>query len=410
VTQTILLYGATGYSGRLIAAHAAAKWKSHPQYKLVLAGRNGAEVAALAARHGVDSRVFGLNERVNVVAQLRDVDVLINAAGPFALTADRLAKGTLAQPRPCHYVDINGEVDVYKWLDDYAYDARARNIAIVCGAGYTAAASSILLHAALSGLKARAPGTRIGAVRIAMSRISNVSRGSAATLLRSIREQVTVARATRSVQRTRAPKTELAIDYVPAGSLERTFDFCVDDALSAKPDRRIASAANVIDTLAARIAARSTGTAVQSITSFIETSRAGRLVFTASTLLAPLFAVPAFRAAANLPIGMLPEGPTKDERDAEPHTVVLEIEDTFCDRIVEWRLQTPNAYDFTAIAAIAVAEKLADPSQTGRSGWVTPGEILAHDAASIEDLGRLSVLAGCKLWGDEIAAAAKVES
>jgi len=407
LTQTILLYGATGYSGRLIAAHAAAKWRESPQYRLVLAGRNGAEVAALAADHGVDFRIFGLDRRRDVVAGLRDVDVLVNAAGPFALTADRLAKGALAQSRPCHYIDINGEADVYKRLDDYALAAQQRQLALVCGAGYTAAASSILLHAALTGIKADAPQTPLGAVRIAMSRIASVSRGSAATLLRSVREQVSVVRATRDDEGTGASSATLAIDYVPAGMLERTFDFCIDDAPGAKPDRRIASAANMIDTLAARTTARETKTAVQSITTFIETGRVGRLVFTASTLLAPLFAFPAFRTAANLPIGMLPEGPTRDERNAERHTVVLEIEDAFCDPLVEWRLQTPNAYDFTAIVATAVAEELVDRSPHAPSGWLTPGEILGRDAASIAALRKLPVLAGCRLRGNRIAAVAK---
>jgi short subunit dehydrogenase-like uncharacterized protein len=410
LTQTILLYGATGYSGRLIAAHSAAAWKSRGQYQLVLAGRNGAELAALANKHGVDFRVFGLDRRRDVVANLREVDVLINAAGPFALTADRLAKGALAQPKPCHYVDINGEVDVYKRLDDYALSAQRRSVAIVCGAGYTAAGSNILLHAALAGLKARAPEIKIGAIRIALSRIASVSRGSATTLLRSVREQVTVARATERAEAGVMASYATALDYVAAGMLERTFDFRVDDAPGAQPDRRIASAANMVDTLTARTTALGMRIPVHDITSFIETSRTGRLVFTASTLLAPLFAIPAFRAAANLQIGMLPEGPTKDERDAEPHIVSLEIEDTFSAPLVEWRMQTPNAYDFTAIVSTAVAQDLADPSSRSATGWVTPGEILSGEAKSVAELRRLPVLSRCKLWGKDIPVAQKAES
>ena len=126
---------------------------------------------------------------------LRDVDLLINAAGPFALTAERLAKDAL--DAGCHYVDINGEIDVYKKLDDLGRYAMQRGRAMVSSAGHTAAASDLLLEAALRALAARTDldcGRDLGAVRIAMSRIMTLSRGSAETVWRSLREQVTVVR------------------------------------------------------------------------------------------------------------------------------------------------------------------------------------------------------------------------
>jgi short subunit dehydrogenase-like uncharacterized protein len=412
LTATILLYGATGYSGRLIAAHAAARWRDRVDCRLVLAGRDGAEVARLAGEHKVGFRVFGLDRRREVERNLRDVDVLVNAAGPFAFTAQRLVKAALAQPHPPHYIDINGEIDVYKRLDDFALTAQQRRMALVCGAGYTAAASNVLLHAALAGLAppdsaqqppspgAPEPRKSVGAVRIATSRIGTVSRGSVETLSRSVREQVAIVR--------EGEGTHWNLDYVPAGMLERTIDFSVGDAPDAPARQRIASAANMIDTVAARATARGMRVGVASIVSFIETTRTGRLAFTASTLLAPLFAIPAFRAAATVPIAMLPEGPTADERRAEPHTVVLEIEDRLGAPLVQWRLQTPNAYDFTAVAVTAVAEglakdRVADFATAKRyAGWVTPGQVLCGEAASIRALRQLPVLEGCQLHGEEV--------
>ena len=60
---------------------------------MVLAGRDG-ERAREARRdeHGMEYRVFGLDDRDEVRRGLRDVDVVINAAGPFAWTAERLVK------------------------------------------------------------------------------------------------------------------------------------------------------------------------------------------------------------------------------------------------------------------------------------------------------------------------------
>jgi len=58
----------------------------------------------------MDYRVFGLDDSGEVVQRLAGVDVVLNAAGPFAFTAERLA-GAAIRAR-CHYVDINGEIDV----------------------------------------------------------------------------------------------------------------------------------------------------------------------------------------------------------------------------------------------------------------------------------------------------------
>ena len=144
----------------------------------------------------MDYRVFGLDDRDDIVGGLaRRATSSINAAGPFAWTAERLAKAALDVG--CHYVDINGEVDVYQKLDDLGWDAEHRDLAIVCSAGQTAAASDLLLDAALQELLERRtiePGESLGAIRFAMARIVNFSRGSAQTVARSLREQVTVVR------------------------------------------------------------------------------------------------------------------------------------------------------------------------------------------------------------------------
>src|SRR5262245_4023283 len=194
MSYTVLLYGATGYSGRLIAAEAARTGANDrsdvPGFRMVLAGRDGREVAKVAEELGMESRVFGIADRREVVRELADVDVVINAAGPFALTANHLAKGSLAAG--CHYVDINGEAEVYMKIDDLSRHAEQRNLVMVSGAGHRAAASDLLLHVALQDVRgALGEGARdLGAIRMAMSRIVTLSRGSLETLWRSVREQV----------------------------------------------------------------------------------------------------------------------------------------------------------------------------------------------------------------------------
>ena len=111
--RRVLLYGATGYSGRLIAAEGLLhRMADGPYFRMILAARDHDNLSQVAKDNGMQCRCFGLDHPDEVLRQLEDleVDVVINAAGPFAWTAERLARAALAAR--CHYVDINGEVDV----------------------------------------------------------------------------------------------------------------------------------------------------------------------------------------------------------------------------------------------------------------------------------------------------------
>jgi short subunit dehydrogenase-like uncharacterized protein len=410
MSDTILLYGATGYSGRLIAAEGALSMSDGadvPGYRMVLAGRDGREVARLAREHGMEARVFGIEDRQRVISELRDVDVVINAAGPFALTANHLAKGALGAG--CHYVDINGEAEVYMKLDDLGRHAAQRGLAMVSGAGHTAAASDLLLHAALDQLRqpdtpgyGPGRGTELGAVRIAVSRIISLSRGSLETLWRSLREQVRVVRAGRVATPqgdwTHERQTSV-LWHEPVGKLERTFDFFDPAAPPDDPEKRrnqsdlrIASAANLVDTLTARLTLNSHGFLADPIESYVEAGAVARAFYQLGPLLAPLAAVPVTRDLARVQLNALPVGPTPQERRAETHCIVLEIEDPFQTRIVHWGWHTPNPYDFTAQVVVQVAKAVASGNWPG---WRTPAEVL--HPVSAELTAQTGYLRGCRL-------------
>ncbi|MDZ7730808.1 MAG: hypothetical protein U5K37_07710 [Natrialbaceae archaeon] len=75
----MLIYGAYGYTGTLITD--AAVERGHEP---IVAGRDGARTEALATRHGLESRVFSLED---AHAHLDDAEVVLHAAGPFEQTA-----------------------------------------------------------------------------------------------------------------------------------------------------------------------------------------------------------------------------------------------------------------------------------------------------------------------------------
>ncbi|MEU1621310.1 saccharopine dehydrogenase NADP-binding domain-containing protein [Streptomyces sp. NPDC005722] len=127
--MTWLLYGATGYTGRLIAREAVARGE-HP----VLAGRSGAALAPLADGLGLEHRVFALDDPAALRTALADVDAVAHCAGPFSATALPMAEACL--DTGTHYLDITGEIDVLEALHAMSARARAAGVVLLPGAGF----------------------------------------------------------------------------------------------------------------------------------------------------------------------------------------------------------------------------------------------------------------------------------
>ena len=102
----ILIYGATGYTGKLMARAAKAQGLSP-----VLAGRSPAKVQQLADELGLKWVAFDLSETQKLEAALADVAVVLHAAGPFSATSKLMADACLRATT--HYLDITGEIGVF---------------------------------------------------------------------------------------------------------------------------------------------------------------------------------------------------------------------------------------------------------------------------------------------------------
>lgn len=397
--KRILLYGATGYSGRLIAEEAARKSADGAHgwnFDVVLASRDRHRLAEMGANLKLGWTAFSLDDETRVADALQGFDVLINAAGPFSETAVRLAKSAIRAN--CHYVDINGEVDVYKHLLELQYVAHKSNVALVSGAGHTAALSDVMLRAALPRIEGANKLKEIGAVRIAVERMKFLSRGSARTMMRMVREEVTIARS--------GPTGDgsLVLTHVPVGSLERTFNFGSEyksdcDHIKDRDSERttgvrprIASAANLIDTLTARVNLERLEVGVQSVESYIEMPGLVRLGYQLGAFAAFTFQMPVLRGLNRWQLDMLPDGPDQEERRKNSHRVVLQIEDVYRKPLIDWCLLTGDPYELTARIVLAVAE---NPAQSG-PGWQTPAAALPSLNAMLRDKNMSSVLAGCE--------------
>lgn len=127
--MTWLLYGATGYTGRMIARRAVALGM-----RPVLAGRSAAKVVPLAAELGLEHRVFGLDEPGAIRRGLDGVESVAHCAGPFVRTAVPMAAACVETGTG--YLDITGEIDVFESL--HAWDGRAAKagVTLLPGAGF----------------------------------------------------------------------------------------------------------------------------------------------------------------------------------------------------------------------------------------------------------------------------------
>ncbi len=127
--NTFLLYGANGYTGELIARYAN-------QYNLqpILAGRRKELIEPLASRLNLPFRVFDLNDEAALLAALREVKLVVHAAGPFQFTAKQMIEACLKTGT--HYIDINGDILVFEMIKQYDAAAKKAGIMLMPGAGF----------------------------------------------------------------------------------------------------------------------------------------------------------------------------------------------------------------------------------------------------------------------------------
>lgn len=128
-TADFLLYGANGYTGRLIA-ELARSYGLRP----LLAGRNQATLAAMGEELNLPWRAFPLEDKAALEKALLEVKLVIHAAGPFADTAAAMLEACLATGR--HYLDINGDIGVFEFVKKFNGAALKANIMLMPGVGF----------------------------------------------------------------------------------------------------------------------------------------------------------------------------------------------------------------------------------------------------------------------------------
>lgn len=155
-----MLYGATGYTGVLLAEEAKRRG-----LRPLLAGRSEAKLKPLAERLGMPFRAVGLDDPAALRRSLAGVRAVLHAAGPFVDTAAPMVRACL--DAKAHYLDITGERSVFQQVLGMDAEAKDRGVCLISGVGFDVVPSDCLARYVADPLRERG-GARSLEIALAM--------------------------------------------------------------------------------------------------------------------------------------------------------------------------------------------------------------------------------------------------
>ena len=346
----LLVYGANGYTGELIARRAVERG-----LRTILAGRAAAALERLAAELHVPFRVFPLDDAIAVDRGLDGVAAVLHCAGPFSRTSRPMAEGCLR--RGVHYLDITGEGVVFGALARRDAEAKAAGVTLLPGVGFDVVPSDGLA----AHLARRLPGA--ARLTLAFKAVGQPSRGTTLTMLEGIHLGGMIRR---GGQLTR----------VPAAWRTRQIDFGRGPVpCMSIPWGDVWTAWHT--------------TGIPDIEVYMAAPPALRALATASRVIGPVLGSrPVQRAMAAL-VRARVTGPDAAARARGRSLLYGEVEHAD-GRSAAARLVAPEGYAFTALAAVECAERVL--AGAARPGFLTPSLAFGPDLAlAIEGVERVDL-------------------
>ncbi len=127
--KKVLIYGAAGYTAELIVEECIQQ-RLNP----ILAGRksnNSYKIEALAKKYDLEYRIFNAKDAEQ---HINDIYLLLNCAGPFSETIKPILNACLN--KKVHYLDITGEIEVFKYCYKNNELAKKQGIIVLPGVGF----------------------------------------------------------------------------------------------------------------------------------------------------------------------------------------------------------------------------------------------------------------------------------
>ncbi len=328
--MTFLVYGANGYTGRLIAERAAVTGE-----RPILAGRSATAIAQLAEQYGFEHRVFSLDSPAQIARSLQGVSAVLLAAGPFSATSGPMLEACIMAH--IHYLDITGEIPVFERCFAESARAAAAGVVVMPGVGFDVVPSDCLAATLAQAL----PGATT--LELAFASVGpqgpQVSRGTAKTMLSGAGQGGAIRKSGR-------------IRRVPLGWRMRRVPF---------RDRE----RNAVSIPWGDVATAYHSTGIPNIVVYTAMSRHQIRALRIVRLLAPLARLGAVRRLVMRRIERGAPGPNAEAR----RTGSAQLWGRACDaagECVEATLVTPESYRLTAETAVESARRIV-------AGGVEPG-------------------------------------
>ena len=325
--MTVLIYGAYGYTGELIAREADERGLD-----FVVGGRSERKTHRLGIDLDVESRVFTPDEIAH--HHLVDVDFVLNCAGPFVDTYEPIVEACLEHG--VHYLDITGEFPVFEALAERDREAEKADVCLLPGMGFDVVPTDCLA----GHLHDRLPSATH--LRLGFDAPSNVSGGTLASVIEHAGGGGKVRR-------------NGAIEDVPVGTDSREIDF------GAGPRNAVSIPWGDVST-----AYYTTG--IPNIEAYMAIPEGGEYLMRSTNYVTPLLRFTPVKTALKTLARTFVSGPSRRTRESEQ--VFVWGEATNSEETVTSRLVTPETYALTVDAATTAIERLEDEDVP--SGFHTP--------------------------------------
>ncbi|MBO1347819.1 MAG: saccharopine dehydrogenase NADP-binding domain-containing protein [Hormoscilla sp. GUM202] len=321
----ILLYGANGYTGSLIA-RLAVQLGLRP----ILAGRNESKIKPLAAYLNLEYCSLALDDAMTLEAELQDVVAVLHCAGPFQQTWKPMVTACLRTKT--HYLDITGEWMVLEAIAALDREAKAAGVMLLPGVGFDVVPSDCLA----AHLKGRMPAAEKLAIAFQMSADSSnlsgqLSRGTATTIVEG-------------QSRLGMVRQNGVLTPVPAAWKTRTIDLGRGPVFTTTLPWGDVSTAYY-------------STRIPDIEVYTAVSPSLYRMMIASRYLGWFLSLPAVQNFQKRAIALSPPGPTDLQRQQGISLLWGEVEDKVGNKLAS-RLQCPEGYTLTAMTAVTILEKV----------------------------------------------------
>jgi short subunit dehydrogenase-like uncharacterized protein len=132
-----MIYGANGYTGKLIAQEAKRRGLSP-----ILAGRNPEAIKTLGQELGFDTKAFDLNNIDEACKNLNGLKAVLHCAGPFSATHKPMYQACIRTKT--NYLDITGEIPIFEKVQHKRPEIIEAGIAVIPGVGFDVVPSDCL--------------------------------------------------------------------------------------------------------------------------------------------------------------------------------------------------------------------------------------------------------------------------